>query len=158
MSKSDVEIVKRARQILDSSEKWNRTDHRNCPDSETKFSLYCALEKATSEVAGDFAHRDAAMQEARSKEPESKLVCGTLSEKRQRRISVDKQGNAFWLRAATIIGRVSCPYGERSEIARTAFRVPCAVCTSPRKMSLGLPRDIEPFGFFVGEEELILLR
>ena len=23
----------------------------------------------------------------------------------------DKQGNAFWLRAATVIGRVFCPYG-----------------------------------------------
>jgi hypothetical protein len=28
-------------------------------------SLYCALEKATSEVTGHFAHRGAAMQEAR---------------------------------------------------------------------------------------------
>jgi len=65
VSKSDVEIVKRARQILDSSEKWNRADNRSCPDSEAKFSLYCALEKATFEVTGDFAHRGAAMQEAR---------------------------------------------------------------------------------------------
>jgi hypothetical protein len=65
VSKSDLEIVKRARQILDSSEKWNRADNRSCPDSEAKFSLYCALEKATFEVTGDFAHRGAAMQEAR---------------------------------------------------------------------------------------------
>lgn len=64
-SKSDVEIVKKARQILDSPEKWNRADNRDCPDGETKFSLYCALEKATYEVTGDFAHRGAAMQEAR---------------------------------------------------------------------------------------------
>jgi hypothetical protein len=65
VSKSDVEIVNRARQILDSSEKWNRADNRSCPDSEAKFSLYCALEKATFEVTGSFAHRSAAMQEAR---------------------------------------------------------------------------------------------
>ncbi len=65
MSKSDVEIVKVARQILDSSEKWNRAGNRNCPDSEAKFSLYCALKKATFEVTDDFAHRSAAMQEAR---------------------------------------------------------------------------------------------
>ena len=65
VSKSDVEIVKKARQILDSPEKWNRADNRRCPLSETKFSLYCALEKATYDVTGDFAHRGAAMQEAR---------------------------------------------------------------------------------------------
>ncbi len=65
VSKSDVQIVKKARQILDSPAKWNRADNRNCPDAETKFSLYCALEKATYEVTGDFAHRGAAMQEAR---------------------------------------------------------------------------------------------
>ena len=65
VSKSDIEIVKRARQILNSPEKWNRADNRACPDSETKFSLYCALEKATYDVTGDFAHRGAAMQESR---------------------------------------------------------------------------------------------
>lgn len=65
VSKSDLEIVNKARQILDAPEKWNRADNRNCPDSETKFSLYCALEKATSEVTGNFAHRGAAMREAR---------------------------------------------------------------------------------------------
>lgn len=65
VSKSDVEIVKRARQILNSPERWNRADNRTCPDSETKFSLYCALQKGTYEVTNDFAHRGAAMQEAR---------------------------------------------------------------------------------------------
>jgi hypothetical protein len=64
-SKSDIEIIKRARQILDSPEKWNRADNRVCPDSEKTFSLYCALEKATDEVTADFAHRGAAMQDAR---------------------------------------------------------------------------------------------
>ena len=65
VSKSDVEIVKKARQILGSPEKWNRADNRDCPDGETKFSLYCSLENATYEVTGDFGHRGAAMQEAR---------------------------------------------------------------------------------------------
>lgn len=65
VSKSDIEIVKRARQILDSPGKWNRADDRSCPYTETTFSLYCALEKATDEVTHDFAHRGAAMQEAR---------------------------------------------------------------------------------------------
>ncbi len=65
VSKSDVQIVQKARQILNSPEKWNRADNRVCPETETKFSLYCALEKATYQVTGDFAHRGAAMQEAR---------------------------------------------------------------------------------------------
>jgi len=65
VTKSDVEIVEKARQILNSPSKWNRSDKRNCPNSETKFSLYCALEEATYEVTQDFAHRGAAMQEAR---------------------------------------------------------------------------------------------
>ena len=65
VSKSDVAIVQKARQILDSPGKWNRADDRNCPATETKFSLYCALEEATYEVTQDFGHRDAAMQEAR---------------------------------------------------------------------------------------------
>jgi hypothetical protein len=65
VSKSDVQIVQRARQILNSPEKWNRADNRRCPATETKFSLYCALEEATYEVTHDFMHRGAAMQEAR---------------------------------------------------------------------------------------------
>jgi len=65
VSKSDVQIVQRARQILNSPEKWNRSDNRVCPETETKFSLYCALEEATYEVTQDFAHRGAAMQESR---------------------------------------------------------------------------------------------
>jgi hypothetical protein len=65
VSKSDVLIVRRARQILDSPEKWNRSDNRKCPATETTFSLYCALERATYDVTQNFAHRGAAMQEAR---------------------------------------------------------------------------------------------
>jgi len=65
VAKSDVEIVKRARQILNSPEKWNRADNRNCPRTEVTFSLYCALEEATYEVTQSFAHRGAAMQESR---------------------------------------------------------------------------------------------
>ncbi len=65
VSKSDVLIVQTARQILNSPEKWNRSDNRNCPPAETKFSLYCALEKSTATVTHGFTHRGAAMQEAR---------------------------------------------------------------------------------------------
>jgi hypothetical protein len=65
VSPSDVRIVQRAREILNSPKKWNRADDRDCPASETTYSLYCALEKATCEVTHSFAHRGAAMQESR---------------------------------------------------------------------------------------------
>jgi hypothetical protein len=65
VTQDDVRIVQRARQILNSPEKWNRADNRVCPAEARTFSLYCALEKATDEVSGNFEHRGAAMQEAR---------------------------------------------------------------------------------------------
>ena len=65
VTQDDVRILVRAQQILDSPAKWNRNDNRNCPAEEKQFSLYCAVEKATDEVTGQFAHREAAMQEAR---------------------------------------------------------------------------------------------
>jgi len=65
VTKADVKIVQRAREILDSPAKWNRADNRVCPATAKTFSLYCALEKATDEVSGNFEHRGAAMQEAR---------------------------------------------------------------------------------------------
>jgi hypothetical protein len=61
----DLEIVKRSREILNSPSKWNRADNRVCPKTAKTFSLYCTLEKATTEKAGSFAHRGAVMQEAR---------------------------------------------------------------------------------------------
>lgn len=65
VTKADIQIVKRAREILNSPAKWNRADNRVCSAEAKTFSLYCALERATDEVSGNFAHRGAAMQEAR---------------------------------------------------------------------------------------------
>jgi hypothetical protein len=65
VTKDDVKIAQRAREILSSEAKWNRADTRKCPKEATTFSLYCALEKATEEVNGNFQHRGAAMQETR---------------------------------------------------------------------------------------------
>ena len=63
--KADLQIVRRARQILDSPSKWNRADNRECPAEAKTVSLYCALQKATIEVSGAAEHRGAALQEAR---------------------------------------------------------------------------------------------
>lgn len=65
VSRMDIQIVERAAKILDSPAKWNRNDNRVCPDGAKKFSIYCALEQATKEIAGNFEHRGAAMQETR---------------------------------------------------------------------------------------------
>ena len=65
VTEGDVRIAVRAREILNSPEKWNRADNRVCPTNQATFSLYCALEKATEEVSKNFEHRGAAMQEAR---------------------------------------------------------------------------------------------
>ncbi|HEX3880843.1 MAG TPA: hypothetical protein VHW24_27865 [Bryobacteraceae bacterium] len=65
VSETDIRIVQRAREILDSPAKWNRADNRECPATEKTHSLYCALEKATAEITQDFEHRGAAMQQAR---------------------------------------------------------------------------------------------
>ena len=65
VSKNDIGIVRRASEILDSPAKWNRADNRKCPVTQTTYSLYCALEKATVELSSKFEHRGAAMQQAR---------------------------------------------------------------------------------------------
>ena len=65
ITKADLQIVKRAREILDSPSKWNRADNRECPAGARTFSLYCALQVATNEVSGKSDHRGAALQEAR---------------------------------------------------------------------------------------------
>lgn len=65
VSKTDLQILDRAEQILDSPAKWNRADNRVCPKGAKTVSLYCALEQATLEVTGGFEHRGAVMQEAR---------------------------------------------------------------------------------------------
>lgn len=62
---NDLKIIQHAEAILNSPAKWNRADNRHCPTAATTFSLYCALDRATVEVEGQFQHRGAAMQQAR---------------------------------------------------------------------------------------------
>jgi hypothetical protein len=61
----DIRIVERAKQILSSPVVWNRKDDRECFTNAKTFSLYCALEDASNQVSGKFAHREAATQEVR---------------------------------------------------------------------------------------------
>jgi hypothetical protein len=62
---ADLTIIDRAREILKSPDYWNRADTRICPSDAKTYSLYCAIEKATLEIDGSFAHRGSAMQQTR---------------------------------------------------------------------------------------------
>ena len=65
ITRADLQIVKRSRELLNSEAKWNRADNRNCPAEAKTVSLYCALQMATVELGGKAEHRGAALQEAR---------------------------------------------------------------------------------------------
>jgi hypothetical protein len=65
VTRDDIHIVLRAREILSSPAKWNRADNRKCAANATTYSLYCALEQATKEISGTFEHRGGVMQQAR---------------------------------------------------------------------------------------------
>ena len=65
ITKTDLQIVKRARSLLNSETNWNRADNRICPAEAKTVSLYCALQMATVELSGKAEHRGAALQEAR---------------------------------------------------------------------------------------------
>ena len=53
----DLDIVKKAAEILSTEAVWNRTDNRKCPADAKTWSIYCSLEKAEVEVTGGFHHR-----------------------------------------------------------------------------------------------------
>ena len=60
----DLKIIKKADSILTDSLRWNKQDDRECADDITSghYSLYCALYKASIDIAGEYVHRRAAMQ------------------------------------------------------------------------------------------------
>jgi hypothetical protein len=61
-SELDRQIIERAAAILSSDAVWNRADTRKCSPTDTKWSIYCAMEKATIEVTGAFHHRRPALE------------------------------------------------------------------------------------------------
>jgi hypothetical protein len=61
----DRQIVQRAAMILSSESLWNRKDTRTCSATDTKWSIYCAMQRATEEVTGAFHHRRPALQVVR---------------------------------------------------------------------------------------------
>ena len=63
----DLRILEKADALLKDESAWNRNDDRACDDDRAagKFSLFCALETACTEVLGEYDHRRAALQEVR---------------------------------------------------------------------------------------------
>ena len=58
----DREIIARARSLISSESVWDRADNRVCSPADTAYSLYCALADATRTVAGEYQHRQPALQ------------------------------------------------------------------------------------------------
>ena len=61
----DLKILERASQILTSATVWNRHDTRECKPQDKTWSLFCAMEKASLDVLGEYRHREVALQEVR---------------------------------------------------------------------------------------------
>jgi hypothetical protein len=61
----DLRILQRANRILASAAVWNRHDTRVCNPTDRTWSLFCALDKASLEVLGEYRHRQVALQEVR---------------------------------------------------------------------------------------------
>lgn len=61
----DLAILTRADEILSSAAVWNRRDTRICDQGDRTWSLFCALEKASIFVLGEYRHRQVALQEVR---------------------------------------------------------------------------------------------
>jgi hypothetical protein len=63
----DLRILDRALALLKDDASWNRNDDRECADDRAnrKWSLFCALETACTEVLGTYDHRRVALQEVR---------------------------------------------------------------------------------------------
>jgi hypothetical protein len=61
----DLKIVQRAKALIASEAVWNKQDDRNCPPNPTKWSAFCALMQATSEISGGIHYRQPALQAVR---------------------------------------------------------------------------------------------
>jgi hypothetical protein len=61
----DIEIISRALALLPNEAQWNKNDNRQCPLGQTKLSLFCALQNATTEISGGIHYRQPALQAVR---------------------------------------------------------------------------------------------
>jgi hypothetical protein len=64
-TQSDIAIITRAIDLLPNEAQWNKNDNRQCPAGQPKISLFCALQKATTEISGGIHYRQPALQAVR---------------------------------------------------------------------------------------------
>lgn len=62
---SDIKIIERALNLLSGDATWNRQDTRKCPPDPKAWSLFCALQQATTEISGGVHYRQPALQAVR---------------------------------------------------------------------------------------------
>jgi hypothetical protein len=65
VDENDVRILDGAAALLADESRWNPHDTRECEAKATTLSLFCALQKASVEVLGQYDHRRVALQEVR---------------------------------------------------------------------------------------------
>ena len=64
VSKTDIDILLRAKELLITKNDWLKDELRTC-NGNPPFSLYCALEAASIQIDGKYIHRRPALQEVR---------------------------------------------------------------------------------------------
>lgn len=64
-TKHDSAIIARTIELLQSDAVWYKYDDRHCDNDAKKLSLYCAIQKASYDVSGDFHHESAVMEAVR---------------------------------------------------------------------------------------------
>jgi len=64
---TDLRIIQKTDSILSDETKWNRDDNRYCFDDihKGRYSLFCALYKASVDITGEYEHRRPVMQQVR---------------------------------------------------------------------------------------------
>jgi hypothetical protein len=65
VTEDDLRILRQASDILHTESTWDREDDRVCHEEDTTWSLFCALQKASIEVLGEYQHRRVSLQEVR---------------------------------------------------------------------------------------------
>jgi hypothetical protein len=61
----DVPILRAAIVLLETDSLWSKHDDRTCDPTAARRGLYCALQRASLDVAGTFRHRAASLQAVR---------------------------------------------------------------------------------------------
>lgn len=64
-TQQDVRIIETAQKLLSDPSQWTRNDEQQCNLDATAWTLFCALQKASYDVLGQFELRRPALEEVR---------------------------------------------------------------------------------------------